>query len=249
MEFLALQEFDFLKTVLEKHGLLESNYCSIGSFNSERIARECISSSSATADQLHNIIDEVLRTQRDLRSRIDPRYRYDERWADFVRCLELDGYRVEEQTLRTVDPTIEHSQPLEDDLTCEINKSHLPETTGILDVLKKSADAYRRPTPDYNACLSDARVALQTLATGIARQRRGEGSSQFDECKWGQVLAFLRISGFLDKKEEDTLAGVFGFVSDGSHIPVGLTEQEMVRLGRTLIVGMCFFLVKRYNSL
>ena len=62
-------------------------------------------------------------------------------------------------------------------------------------------------------------------------------------------MSYLRTSDFITMEEEVALAGVFGLVSEGAHIPVGLTEQEMVRLGRTFIVGMCFFLVKRHNSL
>ena len=46
-------------------------------------------------------------------------------------------------------------------------------------------------------------------------------------------------------EEEQGLAGVFTFDSPGAHTPVGLTELEMTRLGRSLAVSMCYFLIKR----
>lgn len=54
----------------------------------------------------------------------------------------------------------------------------------------------------------------------------------------------LRTSGLITEGEEKGLAGVFTFVSPGAHSPVGLSETEMVRLGRSLVVGMCYFLIK-----
>jgi hypothetical protein len=243
-QFLGLQDPGFLRATLQKHEIPMRGWYPVEDVVD--VVREFIF--GATAGQLRSLLDEILRTQGDLRSRVSPRYRYDERWADLVRCLELDGYRVEGQNLQTVDPTIEHAAPLEDDLTTEIKRSGLPNVEGTLRVLENSADAYRRTPPDYNGCLADARVALQTLGTSIAKQRQVNHPGSFEENKWGQVLAYLRKSDFVTEEEEKALAGVFGLVSEGTHAPVGLTEQEMVRLGRSLIVGMCYFLVKRHNS-
>ena len=243
-QYLGLQERGFLRATLQKYEIPTRDWYPIESIVD--VLRESIF--AATADQVHSLLDEILRTQDDLRSRVSPRYRNDERWADVVRCLEFDGYRIEGQELHTVDPTIEHATPLEDDLTTEIKRSSLPNAEAIVQVLEKSADAYRKTPPDHNGCLTNARVALQTLATGIAKRRQVKHPGSFDENTWGQVLAYLRTSRFVSEKEEKALAGVFSLVSDGAHVPVGLTEQEMVRLGRSLIVGMCFFLVKRLNS-
>jgi hypothetical protein len=44
------------------------------------------------------------------------------------------------------------------------------------------------------------------------------------------------------------MTGVFSFVSPGAHTFVRTSEVEMARLGRTLVVGMCYFLVKRHNG-
>ena len=50
---------------------------------------------------------------------------------------------------------------------------------GILD---GSASAFRNS--DFNGCLNNARVALQTLASSIARERLREHPGSFDEKKW-----------------------------------------------------------------
>ena len=62
----------------------------------------------------------------------------------------------------------------------------------------------------------------------------------------GQVAAYLRTSGFLTKAEEDGLTGVFSFVSAGAHTLLGQSEEEMTRLGRSMVVSMCYFLAKSY---
>jgi hypothetical protein len=41
---------------------------------------------------------------------------------------------------------------------------------------------------------------------------------------------------------------VFSFVSPGAHAILKLSETEMVRLGRSLVVTMCYFLTKRWNG-
>jgi hypothetical protein len=143
---------------------------------------------------------------------------------------------------------IEGAQPLEDDLSTELKRSRLAEADEILRTLNNSADPFRKVPPDYNACLADARVALQTLTTAIAKARRVTHPGSFDETKWGQVLAYLRVSSSITQPEEEGIAGVFSFVSPGAHTPVGLTEQEVARLGRSLVAAMCYFLVKRHNQ-
>ena len=59
---------------------------------------------------------EIVATQGDLRSRVNPKYRFDERLHDLTQCLLLDGYAVQKAKLVQVDPSIEDAAPLEDDL-------------------------------------------------------------------------------------------------------------------------------------
>ena len=68
-----------------------------------------------------------------------------------------------------IEPIVEGADPVEDDLTRELRLSALTNTEEIIQCLDSSADAFRGS--DFNGCLSNARVALQTLASSIARVR------------------------------------------------------------------------------
>jgi hypothetical protein len=121
----------------------------------------------------------------------NPRYRYEQRWDDLIRCLLLNGYKVDDGSLVSIDPLIEGAAPVEDDLTAAITRSEFAEKDEIIRLLDSSADAFRRMPPDLNACLVNARVALQTLATAIAKVRVRTVPGSFDETRWGQTLAYL----------------------------------------------------------
>ena len=90
------------------------------------------------------------------------------------------------------------------------------------------------------------RLALETAARDIARERQNSRSGNYAELRWGPALAYLKTSGFITQEEEKGLVGVYGFVSPGAHRPVEPDELEMARLGRSLSIGMLYFLVKRY---
>lgn len=207
----------------------------------------------ASSAQLGELLQEIARTQNSMRANINPRYKFDERWKDLKLCLELDGLRLETDKLDyrlekfvPIEPMIEGMQPIDDDLTNEINKSSLPNTKEVCRILDNSTDAFIQS--DFNGCLTSARVALQTLATSIAKARQDTHPGNFDDSKWGEIVNYLRTSEFINSKEEKGLTGVFSFISPGAHIPIGFAEQEFVRLGRSLALSMCYFLVKCWNS-
>jgi hypothetical protein len=144
-------------------------------------------------DQLGSLFNEVIRTRGDLRNQVTPRYRFDQRWNDLVLCLLLDGYKVGDGQLVAVDSTIEGAETLSDDLTASLNGSSLPQADEVARMLDNSTDAFRRVPPDVNACLTDARVALQTIATSIADERQQSHPGSYDKSKWGQVLGRVDI--------------------------------------------------------
>lgn len=194
------------------------------------------------------MIDEIVRTWRSLRHDIEPDYVFDDRWDDLSRCLLLDGYMIsEERRLIPIDASSQEQAIVEDELITVLRRTGLGSAEEIVRLLNNSTDDFRKNPPDYNGCMNNARVALQTIATAIAEIRMANTGSNLDLSKWGQIIAFLRASGFVSEKEEEGLTGVFSFVSPGSHIPVGLNEQEYARLGRALVLSMCYFLLKRFN--
>lgn len=238
-QYLDLQDNDLISVLFEKHGVYYYGY---GLSYIANAVKE------ADPDKLHSLLNEITATRYDLRNNISPRNRYDQRWDDLEGCLALDGYRIDGRLMVPADPTIEGAEPLDDDLTSILRESYIEGADEIITLLTQSSDAFRRSPPDYNACLTDARVALQTIATSIAKERRNSHAGNFDQTKWGQVLAYLRKSGLITDQEEDGLSGVFSFVSTGAHNPVGLSEQEMARLGRSLSIGMIYFLAKRFSD-
>lgn len=203
--------------------------------------------------QVTEILQELARTGGAIRSQVSPKHRYDELWADLVLCLQLDNivrgkdeYGREQNLFVPVEPAIDGVQPVDDDLTSELKRSELQGVDSILGMIEESANGFK--AGNKNACLNAARVALETLARTIAVGRRAAHPGSFDEEKWGQVVAYLRTSGFIDKKKEEGLTGVYSFVSPGSHVPLGMSDLEFARLGRTLSFSCCYFLIKASNA-
>ncbi len=194
------------------------------------------------------VLTEIVATAGDLRARINPKYRFDERMYDLQQCLLLDGYLIHDKRLVQTDPSIADAAPLEDDLIVALQESGTPRALEIIQRITASAEAFRATSPDYNASLVNARVALETLAADIAAD---VVARQFvDELnppsKWGEVLAFLRNCAQITAEEERGLAGVFGFLSPAAHRPVGIPEDQMARLGRSFTLNMCWFLLKNH---
>ncbi|VEI66877.1 Uncharacterised protein [Serratia rubidaea] len=191
---------------------------------------------------------EVVATTGDLRARVNPKYRFDERLYDLKQCLLLDGYIIKDKKLVQTDPSIIDAAPLEDDLIDALQKSGAPRAQEIIAKINDSAGAFRSTPPDYNASLVNARVALETLACDVAAHKASQQPTPttYNPSKWGEVLAFLRSSGEITVEEEKGLAGVFGFLSPGAHRPMGIPEDQMTRLGRSFALNMCWFLLKNH---
>lgn len=212
-QLLLLFSYGELALLFEKHGLGTAEWTPTTIEELRSVL------SGATPEQMASVLDEIIRTRWTLRSEVSPRYRFDERWDDLLRCLSLDGYRLDDRTLVAADPAIEGAVAIEDDLTRELRRSNLAEADDIIRTLMNSADAFRRTPPDYNGCLSNARVALESLARAIAKSRSRRYPGSFDETKWGQVLAYIRTSDFISQREEAGLAGVYGLISPRPYVP------------------------------
>ncbi len=193
-----------------------------------------------------DVLAEVVATAGDLRSRINPKYRFDERMHDLTQCLALDGYTIEDKRLIQTDPSIADVPPIDDDLIQALQNCGAARKADIVQKINDSAQAFRTSPPDYNASLVNARVALETLASDIALDIASPGQPSFDPTKWGDVLRYLRESGEISVEEEHGLAGVFRFLSPGAHRPVGIPEVQMARLGRSFALNMCWFLLQNH---
>lgn len=241
-QFLELHEIAFVVVLVSKHGIRIS-------VEAGRLLTEltgCLR--CASEEQLLSLVEEIARTSGDLRARVNQKFRHDERFSDLCRCLNLDGYIVEGKNLTQTDPSISDAPSLDDDLLQELKTSGLSDAEEIAKRINASSESFRSSPPNYNACLNDIRVAIETLARAIAATQQSSSSPSYEQTKWGSVLGFLKAVGFITQEEEKGLAGVYGFVSPGSHRPVGVSEEQMARLGRSLALSMCWFLVKSYRA-
>jgi hypothetical protein len=238
VQLLSLQEEAAVATLLAKYG---ADMPYRGSFFAEGL-REVVQ--ALPAEQALALAAEAVATRNAMRQPISPKGPFDERFADFERCLLLDGYAVMDRALRRTDPSLDSAPPVEDDLIAALLASSAPSRAEIVQKVQDSALAFRNAPPDYNAALTNARVALETMARDAAAGLLAPGeAAPYEPSKWGSVLAFLKARGEITPEEERGLAGVYGFVSLGAHRSVGVSEEQMTRLGRTLALNMCWFLL------
>lgn len=201
----------------------------------------------ASEDTLTEMLIEIIQTNRTLRNQTSPKYKFDEQYSILKQSLLLDGYRIENDTIESLDPNFEGHEPVEDALLKELDNSYLQNRDNVKRSINASADDFVKALPDYNGSLTNIRIALETLVREIACSK-GFSSPTGSGNIWGPSLAYLKSVGFIDKNEEKTLASVFTFVSNGAHIPLGFSHEEFVRLGRNMCSSMCYFVVKKYNA-
>jgi len=247
-QYLELLEYHVAESLLDKHSLNhELVYHQVPFFQTKAIKNAIL---SASQGQITSLLEEGIKTNGDLRARITPRYRHDERWQDLAHCLELDGYKIENDGLIQIEPTIHGVEHQDDKLTKELKNSNIANCDEIITMLENSSKHFKNSKPDFNACLTNARIALETLAKSIATTCNPRPDDHAELQKWGKVLAFLRKSNFITEREEEGLSGVYSFISEGSHSPIIETDdEEMARLGRNFAISMCYFLIRRHNFL
>ena len=220
IQFLQLQKINNLTILLKKHNFnaienLEPN------IDKSALIQEVIETKNA------------LRNSKETRQVLSPAATFDERWSDLIKCLYLDGYKLENNKLIKIEPNIDGIIALEDDLINEITISDLLTKDSIIDKINESATYFKQVNPDYNACLSSTRIVLETII------RDGSDKS------WGESLSKLVSDNKITEKEEKAIASTYTFISDGSHIPLGFTDEEYARYGRNLIMSVCYYLIKR----
>ena len=240
-QFLGLFLHQTQYMLLEKHGISFDDSYAVGYRGYEPFLE-------LESPLIESVIDEIARTSGDLRNEISPRYRFDERWSDLKKCLLLDGFKVEQNTVLKIDPSINLTEPVEDELISELKKSSLSLSDEVINHIKLSENTFRKSTPDYNACLSHSRIALETIIRGIAKDDGLSLAENENNKAWGKSLSFLKQRNHLTPKEESAIASAYTFISDGSHIPIGFTEEEFVRFGRNLTMSVCYFVIKQFNG-
>jgi hypothetical protein len=200
---------------------------------------------SADDQTISVLIIEVIETNRTLRYDTSPRYKFDDQFSILEKSLLLDGYQIEDKSIKALDPNFKGFEPVEDALINELDNSSIQNKAGIIHSVKASADDFVKAQPDYNGSLTNIRIALETLVREIALEK-GFTTARTGNT-WGPSLGYLKTNSFIDQKDENALSSVYSFISNGSHIPLGFTEAEFVRLGRNMCTSMCYFVIKKYN--
>ena len=170
------------------------------------------------SNNLQELIKELILAKQTFRNKITPKYTFEERWNDFEKCLFLDGYKIQNNAIILIEPTIDGVVTFEDELTSELISSTFSKKEEVKNLINESAEAFKNS--DFNQCLSKARISLETIVRTIAIDKYNFNDS------WGNALSKLKTESFITQKEEELMAKLYGFISDGSHIPLGFTEEE-----------------------
>lgn len=201
---------------------------------------------AATEDVLSELLVDFVSMSRTLRNKTTPKYVFDEQYSIFEKSLLLDGYKIKDGAIESLDPNFKGHEPIEDALLNALDASGLQNKDSIKQSINASAEDFVKAQPDYNGSLTNIRIALETLVREIAFCKGFTSSGGGNT--WGPSLAYLKKNGFIDQNEEKALAAIFTFVSNGAHIPLGFSHEEFVRLGRNMCSSMCYFVVKKYNA-
>lgn len=196
---------------------------------------------SVFSNNLQELIKELIFVKQTFRNKINPKYTFDERWSDFEKCLFLDGYKIQNNAIISIEPTIDGVVAFEDELTSELVSSTFSKKEEVKNLINESAQAFKNS--DFNQCLSKARISLETIVRTIAIDKYNNSNDS-----WGNALSKLKTESFITQKEEELMAKLYGFISDGSHIPLGFTEEEYARYGRNLAMSKCYYIIKKYKQ-
>jgi len=231
VQLLDLQDYEHLSIILEKHSF-QSNLSNITDLKNSLIS----------VGNMSLLLNEIISTRQALKIRVTSKTSFNERWDELVKCLFLDGYKTENNTLVKIEPNIDGIIAIEDDLTNEIKQSSLVHKNEIIKLINESAEAFKKTNPDYNGCLTKARLSVETIIRDIATETDGVDDN------WGTSLGKLFRNSFFEKKEEESISSTYTFISSGSHIPLGFTDEEYARYGRNLILSVCYYVIKKYNN-
>ena len=141
------------------------------------------------------------------------------------------------QFLAMIKPHIDGVQAFEDELTSELESSKLTKEQEIMQSIANSAQAFKQDR--YDECLRSARVALETLAKSIVKDKFDKNTKE-----WHDTIDFLSQE-FLICKEKWLIKNTYGFLSESCHNV--LDDEEWARFGRNLAMSMCYYLVKKVN--
>ena len=203
---------------------------------------------AANPEAVWSLVSELARETQAIRAGAGQKYVFDGRWREVERWLLHDGWIIDNGELVRVAPAAEEAIGIRDSLIETLATSDLDGDTGIRTSIAKSAAAFVQKSPDFNGSVTNARVALETTVRRAAVARAAASGILYPKDAWGPALLFLRDVGVLSKSDEETLARIYVFVSQGAHVPAGISAEDWARLARTFALGACFFVLKKHDG-
>lgn len=196
-------------------------------------------------DSLRVLVGELVRETAAVRLCADARYVFDAAWRELERWLLHDGWTIENGQLVRLAPAAEEVTGVRDKLLEELQSSTLDSDDAIATCIEDAAKMFVADPPDYNSSITKVRIALETTARRSATTLAA-GKGTYSNDSWGKAIEFLRTAKVLEPEEEQVLARVYTFISQGAHVPAGITHEEWARLARTFGLGACYFLLKKH---
>lgn len=237
VQFLSMFDVNQINLFLEKYQM--------GEISQKEKLQQSIEQANDTA--IENLVCEIVATRYNLHNKESLNFNdnmqggFDARFDDLAKCLLLDGYKIDtNNNLIQIEPQLEGVVAFEDELTSELDKSILSAQTkqNIKNLIENSANAFKQNK--CNDCLTNARMALETLVRKIT-------SEKFNENKdWQGAIETLRNEEFLTEKERRLIKNTYSFISEACHN--FFTDEEYARYGRNLAMSMCYYIIKNYNK-
>jgi hypothetical protein len=201
---------------------------------------------SAGDEALTGLLVEVVGGTTAIRADAPRKGVFDARHADLRGRPRADGFEVVEDSLTQLIPVAQPAAQVVDQLEQALSTGDLDTDGEVRRLLAESHSDFSATPPDFNGGTTKARIALEIVArrsAALLAKKRGK-SAPADT--WGAALAFLRAEGVIALQEEQTVASVYTLISNGAHVPRGLTDQQWALLARMFAVAATYFITRQH---
>lgn len=192
------------------------------------------------------LLVELLSGNTAVRAEAPIKHVFDSRLANFGANLRADGYEVIEDALVRLLPGAEPTAQISDSLEQSLAGSDLDSDGEIQRLLRESHESMGATPPDFNDATTKARIALETIARRSTARIASNRTKTAPEDNWGNALTFLRNESVITQAAEEALAKVYTLISEGAHVPRGLTDEQWALLAQTFAVSGAYFLTYQY---
>jgi hypothetical protein len=164
------------------------------------------------------------------------------------RMLELDGYIYRDNELWVPEESVIEEKEEQGILQGLMNKLHLLDIPTLTHHLELSATDYSESHWDNS--IANSRKFLEGILAQAAKHyssTMGNNLSPDNLARPAEVRNYLEKAGLLEKKEKDTIAHVYGLLSETGGHPY-IADQDQARLMRHLALTFSQFVLLRLEG-